>query len=163
LTCPFLPELEIFRWPGRKVYLAFDADQTDNVNVLQAPFARRFRSMPKAQRQAANGDSSNLRPKLMNGRPTFDSSPFFGVVLISGQMNRGRRWGRPEDGDRSNEGEQGQVPSDLVRGTARIPGLRSPWNKTRGILHFGRTFDKFGCSLRRKMGTGQIERCPPNI
>jgi hypothetical protein len=33
-------------------------------------------------------------------------------------------------------------PGDLVRGTARIPGLRSPWDKLGGILHFGRMLDK---------------------
>jgi len=33
-------------------------------------------------------------------------------------------------------------PSGLVRGAARIPGLRSPWDKLGGILHFGRMLDK---------------------
>jgi Domain of unknown function (DUF5069) len=33
-------------------------------------------------------------------------------------------------------------PGDLVRGTARIPGLRTPWDKLGGILYFGRMLDK---------------------
>jgi hypothetical protein len=42
-----IPELAIFRWIGRKVYLAFDADQTNNANVLQASIRTAF--LPHAE------------------------------------------------------------------------------------------------------------------
>jgi hypothetical protein len=43
------------------------------------------------------------------------------------------------------KGNRGQVPSDLVRDTGLIPGLRSPWNK------LGRRWGG------QKMGTGQMK------
>jgi len=46
------------------------------------------------------------------------------------------------------KGNKGQVPSDLVRGTARIPGLLSSWNKHRGIPHLSRILTKFSCAIR---------------
>jgi len=46
------------------------------------------------------------------------------------------------------EGNRGQVPSDVVRGTARFPGLRSPWNKLGGSCTSAGCSTKFGCSIR---------------
>jgi hypothetical protein len=102
----------------------------------------------ESRRQARKFRSGKWGQVILR-RPTFDLSLSSGAGNFSlawtkglpglrrgsdGQRERaaGQKMGRPEDGDRSNEGEQGQVPSDLVRGTARIPGLRSPWNKLGG-------------------------------
>jgi len=48
--------------------------------------------------------------------PNIRPVPFFGV------------W-RQKIGTGQMKGNRGQVLSDLVRGTARIPGLRRAWNK----------------------------------
>jgi len=49
--------------------------------------------------------------------------------------------------------EDPQTPSKPLLGTARIPGLRSPWEKIGGIVHFGRMLDKI-----RLFQKGQLPR-----
>jgi hypothetical protein len=48
-------------------------------------------------------------------------------------------------------------PGDLVRGTARIPGLRSPWDKLGGILHFGRMLDKIRLFYQGRLPPAWVE------
>jgi hypothetical protein len=49
------------------------------------------------------------------------------------------------------------TPSEPVRGTARIPDLRSPWEKVGGIVHFGRMLDKIELFHQGKLPRGWAE------
>jgi hypothetical protein len=48
-------------------------------------------------------------------------------------------------------------PSEPVRGTARIPGLRSAWDKIGGIVHFGRLLDKIRLFHQGKLPPAWVE------
>jgi hypothetical protein len=48
-------------------------------------------------------------------------------------------------------------PSEPMRGTATVPGLRSPWERVGGILHFGRMLDKTRLFRQGKLPSAWVE------
>lgn len=63
----------------------------------------------------------------------------------------------------ADEGRPPRFPDDTppqgepLRGTARIPGLRSPWDKVGGIVHFGRLLDKIKLFHQGKLPPAWVE------
>jgi hypothetical protein len=63
----------------------------------------------------------------------------------------------------ADEGRSPRFPEDPptnsepVFGTARIPGLRSAWDKIGGIVHFGRMLDKMRLFQQGKLPPGWVE------
>jgi hypothetical protein len=102
--------------------------------------------------EAAQGGESKA-VDLLEGTYRGEASPHrmnYGVeVLNEVTMEKVLPASSRKMGTGQMEGNRGQVPGDLVRGTARTPGLRSPWNK------LGGSCTSAGCSTNSVVPSGE--------